>query len=128
MINEVQGVAVLNLRHQLNHFFNCKTSEGEPDDLLWEKEEQVVRFNTELREETMRMYLDDFTSDDEGVYTCVNSITSQRLSIKILAGKYKLCIFSNKLASKILGLCQRVWLFCGGSLARMHRTAECHHC
>lgn len=83
---EVQGVAALNIRSQSSHFFECDTSEGIPQHLQWESKGRS--FPTEITTDRMNLRLDlaDVTNEDSGVYTCVNTITNESLSINITGG------------------------------------------
>lgn len=92
-------MAVLNLEGPtIDHSFDCSTTTGSPNDLMWQRGGGLQRFPTEVRILT----LDDATvmtysmnlapttgrasNSDLDVYTCVNNITNERAFITITGG------------------------------------------
>ena len=115
-INEVEGVAVLNLggTAMTSHFFDCHTSQGSPSDLRWTKEEGTLRFPMEVvgpfeypdgqLRRVLRMDLAPTQGGaipaghaDAGVYICTDTSVDppQSVSINITGGKLaKLCWYN----------------------------------
>ena len=95
-LNEVEGVAVLNLSNRLvSHFFDCKTSEGSGHDLVWSKEGGIQRFSASaimnrLRIDLSPLIMQQLSSKDAGVYICTNIAQTppQSVSINIIIGQF----------------------------------------
>ena len=95
----VEDVAVLNLvppgPTNFNHFFQCMTNIGNVDDLVWEKDGQVVRFKQKISTNARKMDMSSplvesegpLKSADAGLYTCRDTATMDSKSIQIWAGE-----------------------------------------
>lgn len=105
---EVEGVAVLNFKGSpVDHSFDCSTTVGSPSDLVWQREGGVLRFPTIIRNLALgNIVINSYsmnlspgnrqrvTSNDLGIYTCVNTVTNERASINITGGILHFCLNS----------------------------------
>lgn len=100
--DEVVGVAVLDLNGPIasSHIFDCYTTNGTSDDLVWEKEEGMLRFpamktSITIDDVVMNVFRMDMgpTANtnpvgeaDLGEYTCTNTLTGERKTVNISGG------------------------------------------
>lgn len=90
--SNVVGVAALDLgTADQFHYFDCETTAGTFRDLLWERESVTIRFpafdfNGRLRLNMAPDNEEPVGYSDLDIYTCRNTVTSERISINITGG------------------------------------------
>ena len=86
----VSRVAVLGLdQSSANHLFRCSSSTIALSQLEWVKDGQPVKFRTVLLSSHLLMDMTDpkVQEEDQGDYTCRDSVTLEGLTISIRAGE-----------------------------------------
>jgi len=85
----VSRVAVLGLaQYEATHFFRCSSNSTPASQLEWVKGGQSVKFDTRVTSDLlMDMARPVVMEEDEGDYTCRDTVTQEQLTIFISAGK-----------------------------------------
>lgn len=96
---EVQGVVALNLRDQTSHRFSCGSTEGMPQDLVWERADGMAQeFPTMIQGEALMLDLEPPPEEDLGLI-CRNILTGENKFINVTRGKE---------SNRLMCICERL--------------------
>ena len=93
VVSPVQGVVALCLgdgRTLIRKYLDCNGTSNAIGNLQWIKDNGTIRLTTAARSNGLRLDITIVDEQDEGIYTCRDSVTGDTVSINVTRGEERL--------------------------------------
>ena len=87
-VSPVQGLVALGLNGTLTkQYLDCNGTNNAIENLQWNKENGEIRLTVSARSNAQRLDLSSANKQDEGIYTCRDTVTGDSMSINVTGGE-----------------------------------------